>query len=719
MDKALETAKLASDSPLTDPANDVYGYARFARELAKAIRRTDAPAGLIMAVHGAWGSGKSTLLNFVKYELNNESDSGNFVVIEFNPWWFDDHQMLATQFLAQFSAKLPKNIPSLKKIGNVMAEYSGAIGKFAATVSGHTWLPIAIESGLSIFRSKAKDVPALKHEIGAALEKSGKRFIFIVDDLDRLEVEELRQVFKVLKAIANFPNVIYLLAFDRVVVAQALHDKLGIDAEPYLEKIVQAPFSLPTLDRATLLQELNRGLDRILKTNPGSSGTEHYWHNAFNAGLHRFISKPRDIVRILNVLNVTYPTVAGEVNFVDFFALEFLRIFEPALYGTIRDNGAKFAGVARDEGRGPGEAERAFHVSWGEKIDPERRIFIQQLMRVVFPRVNSIWENISYADQTLIEWRKTLRVCSPDHFDTYFRFAVPDGRVSRRELGQFIKEADRHESAQTLLNATEIRYPNGASKAQSYLDQLRVVVPEITPQEAVAILQAIFDVGDRLFPRVVSTDLTPGYWQIAWLVDDLLGQVPPEHRAQVLTSCLKEASATGLVVQIAEIIHSRVSSSTEPKDTPLTQFTTTEDELFTRIAAEALRALTPEQLASLPSLYLMLDFCERVEAHAVISEKMSAIFASDDLLPAALEGFLTRGSRQTAGEYAGEQLAHLSPKRLTPFTDISALVPRIEKMLERSTLTTDQREAGVQFLHSMGQIQRGIDPDSIPGRLRE
>lgn len=69
-----------------------------------------------------------------------------------------------------------------------------------------------------------------------------------------------------------------------------------------------------------------------------------YWGNVYFDALDHFIDKPRDIVRIVNALSVTYPAVAGEVNPVDYVALEFLRLFEPLAYQVIRDNREMFAG---------------------------------------------------------------------------------------------------------------------------------------------------------------------------------------------------------------------------------------------------------------------------------------------------------------------------------------------------------------------------------------
>jgi hypothetical protein len=62
-------ASLSADRPSTDPAQDLFGHAPFARTLAKAIEGYLASDGIVLALYGPWGSGKSTVLAYVQHEL--------------------------------------------------------------------------------------------------------------------------------------------------------------------------------------------------------------------------------------------------------------------------------------------------------------------------------------------------------------------------------------------------------------------------------------------------------------------------------------------------------------------------------------------------------------------------------------------------------------------------------------------------------------------------
>ena len=67
-----------------------------------------------------------------------------------------------------------------------------------------------------------------------------------MDDLDRLTSSQLRMVFQLVKANLEFPNVVFLLLFQRDLVEDKLNDgaQLGRD---YLEKIIPPSLMLESL----------------------------------------------------------------------------------------------------------------------------------------------------------------------------------------------------------------------------------------------------------------------------------------------------------------------------------------------------------------------------------------------------------------------------------------------------------------------------------------
>src|SRR6185437_11108475 len=211
--------------------------------------------GLVLAIHGEWGAGKTSLLNFIRHDLKDVPEDERPIMVVFNPWWFEGREQIAAQLLGEFAAQLPGKLKVVRKAAKQIGKYAKLItatASSAATYSGHPWLGIPIAWLGRFISPRSKGIPALKKQTAEALCKVGKRFVFLVDDIDRLTPDEARDFFRAIKALADFPNVIYVLFFDRVEVAKALTTSLQMNGDSYLEKLVQAPFHLPAVDKDLL-----------------------------------------------------------------------------------------------------------------------------------------------------------------------------------------------------------------------------------------------------------------------------------------------------------------------------------------------------------------------------------------------------------------------------------------------------------------------------------
>jgi predicted KAP-like P-loop ATPase len=707
------TTNLASDAPESDPAKDAFGYWPFARTLAAAISATAQPEGLTMAIHGTWGSGKSTLLNFVIHELKALPLDRKPIVIEFNPWWFDNRQMLAGQFLAQFASKLPDGFGGLREIGNTIAEYAESLGTVVAAASAHPWLKPPVTYLAKLFRQKVKAVPALKAEVAAALRETGQRIVFVIDDIDRLTADEIQEVFKVVKALANFPNVIYLLAFDRKIVADALTATLKMDGEAYLEKIIQAPFSLPALDRVNLRGRLIEQLNQILKQHPGAVD-DKYWGNLFFHGLEHYIKTPRDVVRIINVLSVTFPAVAGEVNTVDFIAIEFLRVFEPIVYLAIRDNPQYFVGLIQDRSRGANDPELQFHEAWLAEVSQVRRASLKPVMQRLFPRLKTVWDGGGFTSEFSSKWKRELRACSPDIFDVYFKFGVISDRVSRREINELLQSAsDPAEASKHLLAAAQIKRADGTSKVSEYLDWLRDLKGEVTAEAAKGLLSALFQIGDGLLSSADEQRgffSVPNRWRVTLTINDLLRCIEPREVFAQVGRLLNSASAPALSVGVVEsAIEFREKQAANP-DQPLGLITELQVPDLKRAVIAQLRGLGDERLAVVTELDYVVHRWLRWDDVEYVKQRMANLLASDQFLPAVLEGYLRFGMASQMGDNVSVRIPRLNPKSFELFVDINTLESSVTDMLTRPDLTANQRTAGEQYTRGMDQIRAGKDP---------
>ena len=238
--------------------------------------------------------------------------------------------------------------------------------------------------------------------------------IVLVDDIDRLLPAEMVDVFRLVRSVGDFPNVYYVLAFDHEVVTKALTSECGTDGARYLEKIIQVPFDLPRPDLATLHGLFTRRLDELLSDVEAPLFDMRYWSDVFTNGIAPFLGTPRDVVRLLNPLAVLYPCVRGEVNVVDFVAIEALRVFVPEAYKIVRSAQASFVGfpVIVDHLK---EGNRLFHEGWLGQLK-ENQQAVREIIVRLFPAVGSLLKPRGGVPKDAV-LRKARRIAS-EHFST-------------------------------------------------------------------------------------------------------------------------------------------------------------------------------------------------------------------------------------------------------------------------------------------------------------
>src|SRR5205823_6161323 len=101
-------------------------------------------------------------------------------------------------------------------------------------------------------RPVKRDIVKLRDDLAGHLAAQKKKLVIVVDDIDRLTADETRELFRLVKSVANFPNTIFILSFDREATARALDKFQDGKGNEYLEKIIQVPFEIPLPDKIGL-----------------------------------------------------------------------------------------------------------------------------------------------------------------------------------------------------------------------------------------------------------------------------------------------------------------------------------------------------------------------------------------------------------------------------------------------------------------------------------
>ena len=165
-------------------------------------------------------------------------------------------------------------------------------------------------------------------------KEKNKRFLIIIDDIDRLNAQEAIAIFRMVKSVGRLPNVLYLLVFDRILTEKMVKKFHKSEGSQFLEKIIQVNFEVPYPLQIDINNAILYSIEQICES-PNIRQHQRFMNMFYDIAVS-YLTTPRDVVRFKNVLSVTWPAIAHEINVADFVVLEILRLYEPRLFQNIR-----------------------------------------------------------------------------------------------------------------------------------------------------------------------------------------------------------------------------------------------------------------------------------------------------------------------------------------------------------------------------------------------
>ncbi len=314
---------LHEDQYIITPAQDELGRRTLVNLIVNAIKaKVQEPHGtLTFGIYGAWGEGKTTTMRMVEYELRLNRVS----CLWFNPWSFSDEKRMVREFfgtLASFThpdARFWEIIPSYRDA----YLHSEDISSDAVLTSYHTTLAKCLPFD-------GRNLDAIKKEISNRLEKENQHIVVFIDDADRLETEEVQTMFKMIRQVLDFKNVIYVIGVDPDVVALQLGKQYGDNQQArgrdYMEKIINIPIVLPVVQDALLEELIRKEIIGVWREN--NLPVDEKEADLVAAALLPVMTTKRAVDRFANQLSFCVPTIGVETEFVDLCLVESLKYLD-------------------------------------------------------------------------------------------------------------------------------------------------------------------------------------------------------------------------------------------------------------------------------------------------------------------------------------------------------------------------------------------------------
>ena len=612
----MSKEKYSSDSPVHKASEDRFSRWSFAERIADVISSRKDPDSITIGLYGAWGEGKTSVLNFIEESIN---EKGTVITVKFNPWLFGNVESLLLGFFDILAEALDtKLITTGEKLKDILKKTAPGI----ASVSGVQGLGEAVGAFLH-----GPDIIQLRNRIEKELEKSKRRILVMIDDVDRLEKSEIQALFKLVKLVADFKYTAYILAFDKDVVADSLSESYSgankKSGEQFLEKIIQIPLHLPAVPVKDLRQFCFQGVNEAL-TATGITLSEQQvqeFVRHFTLAFNENLTTPRKAKLYSNILMFSLPMLKDEVNPVDLMLIEGVRIFAPELYEAIRNNKESFVGTFRD----------SYHYN----VEPEKQRIKEmvddalirsgikdssgyiELLKNMFPKLQSVYGNMHYGSDWYQRWNEGQRICAEGYFDRYFTYSIPKGDFPDSTLNQLVRDIVETGDNISLEN-NPLRNALTPDNAGALIRKLRNRAASLDHIQSTHLSTAVCLLATEYpNPETMFGWDTP-HTQAAMLISDLVQNLERNERVAIVKKLIKKATSPAFQLEIYRWLRREESDKPE-KDA----FTSKEIDEIGEVLADCLESyirsiddITIEGSRILPYLfYILTQYSRRQVIH--------------------------------------------------------------------------------------------------------
>lgn len=537
-------ARIRGDRALGGDGEDKLGFGPTADLLAEALAVGPSSDGLVVGVTGRWGSGKSSLLNLTQAALRRRADGDRPHVIEFKPWLVGERDALLQAMFAELVAGIDQieleagdatgvTIRKAQRAATALREFAGLLGAAGKVVkAGSAGIPIvgsligvASDFFHSLGKHKPKSLAASKKKVCKRLGKLNRALVVVIDDVDRLEPSEIVEVLRLVRSVADFPKITYVLAFDHDIVSHAIEVAAQVsDGRAYIEKIVQITVPVPHPEAF----DLRRWFERELKgmNLAGGEEVERRIFEIIDREGGQYLVTPRAVVRTLDSIRFHWAVLEGRVDLTDFVWLQFVKVGNTALYEWITVYLTEMSALAsgrtniseeqRDRARESLDAALARDGTTFEEVCGRLADHLPGIASYRPDPRGGIYEEVQQVEMDRAIGAR--RLSSPDHYRLYFAFAQPANapRASDfNDLAMAVRESA--EQAGALLRQWQGQpLTSGVTRAEVMLDRLSVqgLTPP-TAQEAEHLLLAYANVMDELARGSANDFGGPDVWRRA------------------------------------------------------------------------------------------------------------------------------------------------------------------------------------------------------------
>jgi hypothetical protein len=539
-----------SDDPIEFWEQDALGRAALVDILSIKIMIGKAP---VLAISGTFGSGKTSILNLLREHLDDKA-----ITVSFSTWLPGSQETLTSYLLADIASECKRQyvVPGLRQGAR---RFATALGQRVPLLSNYlNLLPTTTQKD---------DIDNLK----AALIRLPKRVVVLLDEIDRMEKDELLTLLKVIRGISTLPNLSFVCAGDRDVMVKTIKGEVNNENLIYFEKFFPVLIPVPEPSPEALQKA---GTERLLTALVNHDWFEEESEKAkcrddiaqvWDERIAPFCRNMRAIGLLANDLSAAAATLRREVDPLDLVLIELLRRFQPAVYKLIARNSVTLTGGESMVRGGPYQTDKEKEESQARFLDDLKKTVpdekdlerVKGVLCELFPLFlkNDRRLRQPRPKRKEPEEESDKRISEPGIFPAYFRYELPEAIFSYVEMAsleQRLEKATSQAAREAAFGEVLDSMPKGSLKRDDFLRKLSERAKSIS----LPLAKALGEMAIR-FSAQYTYDMMPGFGEaghvlrmILWIVRRLSH---PE-RVTFLRECILNATEDTMAFNILRVL---------------------------------------------------------------------------------------------------------------------------------------------------------------------
>ena len=566
---------------------DLLGRDNLINMLNNTIINCNTDDKFVIAIEGKWGCGKTTILNNLKRSI---IDDNIIIIDDFDPWSYEDEKSLFRGMFDSIMGKTGINF-SLGKFNDFLNSYLDTI-----------FYNSKYEKVYSLLKKRNNDnneINRIKEIINDFLRSNNKKVVFIIDNIERAEKENIIFLFKLINNILNFENTVYLLSFDDEKMKKIFNEDLNIDYS-YLRKIIQLEIKIPSIDETILSSVVSTCLNNLFNIYSINEIT-----NQDLVFISKNITDLRELKRYINsVISFQYKT-NRYLNCSEVILLSILQRETPELYNQIQKNKKFF--VSEDtifdqdiytlDNYSFNEEGKSFFSNLLNNVDYK----YQEILSRLFPYVNNYLKgkdlkeknghNGDYKDSII-----NKRIYNARYFDLYFSQNQNDFTKVNEAIDEFIdtiNTSNDHYLIEKKYVKMLFLYNNSFQKF--ILEMIEMQLNKITDDKKFILLNIIYNNLSRCDDSTIFLGLN-SYSRAIIIISDLVINICDNEFKEFLTTLKSNYSSLYIIHELIYWIEND-KNNFDNKDYLIAQLNTVSNELVSEIINNRINLLDDNNYA--------------------------------------------------------------------------------------------------------------------------